>query len=155
MSRKKISGMRRVKGGIPLFIGCWPRYSKQPNQYESDTWHLPRKNKSTESVANKRMTRGAVIINQLYIRPRTSNPLDDSHGRGGNWWCHKSSKSITRPYVSSNERSYSRRRESSKRSGEPRPYMDEEYLMESTPFTQGKPSKMVSSIFHQRWTSSS
>ena len=109
MSRKKISEMRRFKGGIPLFIGCWPGHLKRLYQYKNDTWPLPRKTKSTESVANKKWHVVHWFINQFYIRPRTCQQFTQLIGRptwtrGQLMVSQKSSNSITRPYVSSNER---------------------------------------------------
>ena len=62
MRKLKEGNFRNVKGsgGIPLFIGRKSRYLKQHSQLKGDTWHVALKNKSTQLVTNKVVTRGTL-----------------------------------------------------------------------------------------------
>ena len=65
MRNVKGENLRNVKGrrGILLFIGSRFWHLKRHNQPENDTWHIPRKGKSTRLVTNEVMTRGTTSNN--------------------------------------------------------------------------------------------
>ena len=64
MRKLEEGNFRNVKGrrGIPLFIGRKSRHSNRHNQSRNDTWHVPRKNKSTRLVSNKIVTCGTLSV---------------------------------------------------------------------------------------------
>ena len=66
MTSVKDENFKNVKGRreILLFIGSRIWHLKQHNQSENDTWHIPRRGKSTRLVTNKVMTCGTTFNNQ-------------------------------------------------------------------------------------------
>ena len=65
MRNVKGENLGNVKGrrGIPLFIGSEVWHLKRRNQPENDTWHVPQKGKSMQTITNEVMTRGTTSNN--------------------------------------------------------------------------------------------
>ena len=61
----KGENLGNVKGrkGIPLFIGSEVCHLKRCDQLENDTWHIPRKGKSTLLITNDVVTCGTTSKN--------------------------------------------------------------------------------------------
>ena len=56
-------GNAKGRKGISLFIGSEVWHLKQHDQPDNDTWHIPRKGKSTLLITNEVVTRGTTSNN--------------------------------------------------------------------------------------------
>ena len=85
-SRKEISEMWRVMEEFYYFIGRGLRHLKRYSQPKSDTWHVPRRNRSTSLITNEVKTCDTSNHKHKRVHPRNDMgphvPLDDPSTRG-------------------------------------------------------------------------